>query len=69
MYIVTLQYFGSNGLLLGEGSTLSPGKDPVALREFVKTYDTRQFCGFTPAYIYALPETGEPVLVKLGGDA
>lgn len=67
MYIVRLQYFDVSGQFLGVGDLLSPGKDPSALKEYIKTQDTRKFCGFRPAYIYAKPETGEPVLVNLGG--
>ena len=67
MYIVRLQYFDNGGHYLGCGEMLSPGKESNALREFVKEQDTREFCGFKPAYIYAAPETGEPVLVNLGG--
>ena len=67
MYIVSLHYFDSSGHCLGDGSMLAPGTDPHALREYIKAQDSRTFCGFSPAYIYALPESGEPVLVKLGG--
>lgn len=69
MYVVSLQYFNHNGQLLGEGHTISPGTNPRALREFIKSGDTRRFCGFTPSYIHATPEGGSPVLVIMGGDA
>ena len=67
MYVVRLQYFDNGGHFLGDGQMLSPGKSPNALREFVKAQDTRELCGFRPAFIYARPETGDPVLVNLGG--
>lgn len=67
MYIVRLQYFDNSGRFLGGGQMLSPGKSSNALREYVKAQDTKEFCGFKPAFIYARPETGEPILVHLGG--
>lgn len=67
MYIVSLKYFDSSGHFLGDGEMLSPGKSQRALMEYVKEQDSREFCGFRPAYIYACPETGSPVLIKVGG--
>lgn len=68
MYLVELQYFDKAGYHLGGGSVLSPGADARALAEFIKTQDLRRFCGFSPAYIHATPEVGDPVLVKLEGE-
>lgn len=67
MYVVDLQYFDGGGRLLGTGHLLSPGKDPRALVEYVRKQDTQEFCGLKPAFIHACPETGEPVLIRLGG--
>lgn len=64
MYLVDLQYFNRDGRYLGSGSMLSPGKEPSAVAAAVKSMDTQRICGIKPTYIYAVPETGIPVLIR-----
>ena len=63
MYTVHTYYFNEVGNLLGRGTVLSPGKEEIPLKEFIKHTDNRTFLGKRPDYIMAWPETGKPVLV------
>jgi hypothetical protein len=67
VYLVKLQHFNGAGHLLGEETICTPGKEPSALRDYIRNRTGLEFCGFKPAYTYAAPETGEAVLVKIGG--
>ena len=68
MYIVKLDYFDQAGLFLGTESILSPGKNQRALIGYIKEYGARSYCGMAASYVYAKPETGDPVMVKFGGN-
>lgn len=67
MYCVTREFFNNNGDFLARDVIMCPGYDAEALREYLAGLKVPKFCGYAPAYVYALPESGSPIVYEYGG--
>lgn len=68
MHTLEIQYFNAYGYMLWEETVEIPNLSVEAIKEYITQSEMLRFCGVPPTMVYAKPECGSPIIVKLGGN-